>query len=408
MKDKGKLSSQVSGARGGGSPVKGAPAQSVKNSQVTKVKNIESKIHELLQKVSKCKNVSEVKKCTVGGVEKRIDNITMMTEKLSEAMSEIGGTAGSAQGGLMARGREEVAVVESSENTGVGEGKISDQQRRRVQHKIRYRPLDVDNLQEVPFNKYFIIKFSEQSKRQINPYAVINKIEEVTGNTPKSVTGNNRLSFTAVVRNADQSAKINNVTEVGGFSCEVQVHSKFCHSKGIIYIKGFEITDIEDFKSYLQENYPISDISPATFIKTRDPQTQAFLITFNQEQPPYSLYIPGERQDTLVYQYRNKPLICHKCQQYGHSQKWCKAAESVCRRCSNPGHTIAECVAEQPLCIHCKEAHMTGSRECERQIKEEMLIKIQDSEKVGLMRARQILENNNEYSENVKEISHSF
>ena len=64
----------------------------------------------------------------MGGVEKRIDNITMMTEKLSEATSEIGGTAVSAQGGPMARGREEVAVVESSENTGVSEGKISDQQ----------------------------------------------------------------------------------------------------------------------------------------------------------------------------------------------------------------------------------------------------------------------------------------
>ena len=148
-----------------------------------------------------------------------------------------------------------------------------------MQHKLRYRPLYVDNLQEVQLNKYFIIKFNEQSKRQINSYAVISK-KEATGNTPKSVTGNNRLSFTAVVRNADQSAKINSVTEVEGFSCEVQVHSKFCHSKGIIYIKEFDITDIEDFKFYLQENYPIFDISPATFIKTRDPQTQAFLISY--------------------------------------------------------------------------------------------------------------------------------
>ena len=46
---------------------------------------------------------------------------------------------------------------------------------------------------------------------------------------------------------------------------------------------------------------------------------------------------------------------------------------------------MPECAAEQPVCLHCKEAHMTESRECERQMREEMLVKIQDTEKVGLM-----------------------
>ena len=61
----------------------------MKVSQVNKVKNIEDKVHELLRKAAKCNSVSEVKKCTVGGVENRIDNISKMTEKLSEAVEQI-------------------------------------------------------------------------------------------------------------------------------------------------------------------------------------------------------------------------------------------------------------------------------------------------------------------------------
>ena len=35
----------------------------------------------------------------------------------------------------------------------------------------------------------------------------------------------------------------------------------------------FDITDTEDFKIYLQEKYNVADVTAATFIKTRDPQT---------------------------------------------------------------------------------------------------------------------------------------
>ena len=54
------------------------PVQHSKVFQVNKVKNTEEKLHELLRKVARCNSVSEVKKCTVGGVENRIDNISKM------------------------------------------------------------------------------------------------------------------------------------------------------------------------------------------------------------------------------------------------------------------------------------------------------------------------------------------
>ena len=72
--------------------------------------------------------------------------------------------------------------------------------------------------------------------------------------------------------------------------------------------------------------------------------------------------------------------------------KWYKTADPVCKKCAGRGHTMKECEEKQEQCVHCKEAHMAGRRECERQKEDEMLISIQDREKVSLMSARQILE----------------
>ena len=244
----------------------------MKTSQVNKVKNIENKMHELLSRVSKCNSVSEVKKCTVGGVEKRIDNRTKMTDTLTEAMGDMTKSASSALVRPASNEREEATSCEPVEHSNTN----GDQPQRRVPHKIRYKRLDTGNLQEAIFNKYYIVKFNEQSKRQVNPYAVINKIEELTGCPPKPVTGNNRVSFTVEVHSANQREKITKLQEVEGFPCEVEKHSKFYYSKRIIHIKEFDITNTEDFKIYLQENDNVADVTAATFIKIRDPKTQAF------------------------------------------------------------------------------------------------------------------------------------
>ena len=80
--------------------------------------------------------------------------------------------------------REEATSCETAEHGNTS----GDQQQRRVLHKIRYKRLDTGNLQEAIFNKYYIVKFNEQTKRQVNPYAVINKIEELSGSQSQAIT----------------------------------------------------------------------------------------------------------------------------------------------------------------------------------------------------------------------------
>ena len=88
--------------------------------------------------------------------------------------------------------------------------------------------------------------------------------------------------------------------------------------------------------------------------------------------------------------------MCNKCMRYGH-KKWCKQENPVCKRCSESGHTIDQCQSETHKCFHCQRNHAAGSKDCLKNQREQ-LVEIQETEKVTIIRARQILENNCKYT----------
>lgn len=62
---------------------------------------------------------------------------------------------------------------------------------------------------------------------------------------------------------------------------------------------------------------------------------------------------------------------CYKCQQYGHSAKYCRDTESTCGHCGCVGHTIKDCskLQEPPKCASCQRynkpsLHKTGDALC--------------------------------------------
>ena len=91
--------------------------------------------------------------------------------------------------------------------------------------------------------------------------------------------------------------------------------------------------------------------------------------------------------------------MCNNCLQYGHAKKYCRRQEATCGKCSSVGHSRDQCSSEVVKCVHFNEANRAGSSAYGKLQREEALIKIQDEEKVTIMRARHILENNNEYAE---------
>ena len=105
----------------------------------------------------------------------------------------------------------------------------------------------------------------------------------------------------------EQGEKIRLITEVDGFSCKIEEHPRYSHKKAIIYVHELDLESLDEFKAELKSNYNITDVQPVPFIKTRSPETSVFIITFQQQRLPYNIYIPGERQDTRVFEIRDNP-----------------------------------------------------------------------------------------------------
>ena len=104
-------------------------------------------------------------------------------------------------------------------------------------------------------------------------------------------------------------------------------------SKGIIYVSEF---NIEDGSTILQEGmvgYDVVGVELSTWIKPNRAGTAAFLLTFNRELAPESVKISRESHRTKVYEYKQRPMQCKKCQQYEHTINRCRIEFTMCGKC---------------------------------------------------------------------------
>ena len=77
----------------------------------------------------------------------------------------------------------------------------------RFEKRRRYRPIENVDLQEETCDEYYIMKCTRETLKSVNPYAVVEKVEEVTGDRPKAVTGYNSSSLTVKVESKELCTK---------------------------------------------------------------------------------------------------------------------------------------------------------------------------------------------------------
>ena len=191
--------------------------------------------------------------------------------------------------------------------------------------RFKYVPLNTTEYTEPTenFTKFFTVKFEEEHKRTVNPYAIRNEIVRITGMKPKRIHSFDKTSFTIEAQNKTQSPCLTQINIVEEKTCTTTPHMYYNQSKGIIYIQEYDVTDIVEFENGLKSEYDIAEVIKAYFIKAKNEHTTPLLITFNSESLPETLYIPGEKSDTIIYPFKNRPMICRKCYQYMHTVKYC-------------------------------------------------------------------------------------
>ena len=66
-----------------------------------------------------------------------------------------------------------------------------------------------------------------------------------------------------------------------------------------------DINEVDEARKYMKKKYDFGNVQPATIIKTRDIHTQAFVVTFQDNHLPYSMYIAGEGR---IHEYTNSEV----------------------------------------------------------------------------------------------------
>ena len=162
------------------------------------------------------------------------------------------------------------------------------------------------------FVKHLEIDFGNQDRRMINPISIKEELENKTGNRIGEVVGTSRTKLYIKSSCAEQTSKCLEIDRILGHSCKILPHPTFNSCKGLIRLRQFEMIDMEEFAEHLSDQYDVKCVEKADFIKSRYGET-AYIVTFNEDQLPYSVYIPGEISDTAVSPFNSRPMMCKKC-----------------------------------------------------------------------------------------------
>ena len=150
--------------------------------------------------------------------------------------------------------------------------------------------------------------------------------------------------FLVEVGSKQQSGKLKKLDKLCNQDCFVKEHKFFNETRGIIYLYNNDITNLESFSEGLRAKYVVSDVKEVTWIKARVDTAKVYLLTFQGDSLPQYIKITGEYTLTKVYEYKNKPLQCAKCQKCGHTLSRCNANEHTFNSCSevpHPGSVMA-------------------------------------------------------------------
>ena len=217
------------------------------------------------------------------------------------------------------------------------------------------------------YETHFELTVEKEVKRKLTPWALEKAIELHLGNKAKSIHSRNETTFLVEVDNKkDQTEKIMKLERVLDYECKVTPANNIYHPQGIAFVYEQNIESNESFEKFQKEfikYHKVLNVVKASWIKPREGQNStAILITFSGELPDY-MDIPKEKTRIRISESIRKPMLCLKCQQFGHPIKHCKSEFHICGKCGEK-HETSTCNKDPPTCCNCKEQHVTKDRKC--------------------------------------------
>lgn len=246
------------------------------------------------------------------------------------------------------------------------------------------------------FPTHFTVAFSKENTPKFSPWCLEKSIAQHIGAKPiiRSKYGS-KNEYVVEVSTRKESDKILTMKTINGSPISISANAGLNLSKGLVYIDDYDMSDFDSYAGGLRERCGVVEAVEAKWIKTKSKTTKPLLLSFRNRDPPAFLNIPGEKAHTRVTEYKDKPMICKNCQNYGHSLKYCSEEQPTCGRCSERGHTRDDCEASEIKCHHCRGDHFTGSHKCQVMKLEQEILHIQRKERVSKGQAKLLFKQRN-------------
>ena len=195
-----------------------------------------------------------------------------------------------------------------------------------------------------------------------------------------------------------QATNLQNQTSFFKIPCKVYPHKTLNTSRGII--RHPELRGCSDEE--ITENLKKHNVTSARRIKIKKngiyQDTNTIILTFCVPTLPKSITAGYLKVPVEIY--IPNPMICHNCQRFGHTEKYCKNTSIICPKCGTGSLDPAEgCVPTDyercrraTKCIHCFGNHLSLSRDCPKWKLEKEVLRIKYTDNISFPEARKIVE----------------
>lgn len=233
---------------------------------------------------------------------------------------------------------------------------------------------------------------NRERKLPSNPFIVARSIKEEVG-TIAAAYRDRDGNLVVKVRCPKKAAKLKQMRKlIDGSEVKVTEHARLNQVRCIVTCHS--VAELKDEE--LVEEMADQGVLEVRRIGKGSPRSATMIITLRGTVVPSELHFGYDLCRTR--EYRQAPMQCYKCYDFGHTKARCPAKTAeLCRNCSEP-HTIKKDEQGRTVCTapaHCKNcdgSHSPTSRVCPKYREEEVIEDIRKKEDVSPREARRLFE----------------
>lgn len=240
---------------------------------------------------------------------------------------------------------------------------------------------------------FIIIESKDNNKTiaSLSPFIIEKQILGLIGN-PKQVKKLKSGSLLVEVTKQSQSKILLKTTKFFQIPVNCYPHKSLNTSRGLIRCPDLRGVSDEEITTELKDQ----NVTAARRIKIKKDEqlipTNTIILTFGTSILPKSLKIGY--LITPVQVYIPNPMICHKCQKFGHTETRCNSAKTICNNCgSDHDFDSVHCetvIKNTVKCANCSGPHRSFSKDCPKWKLEKEVLTIKYQQNITFPEARKI------------------